>query len=219
VINDPLKSDPLPSNLVAAVSHLTHGAEAYGLFITGAYQLYLKRSPDAAGLQFWISQMQNGLTDEHLEASFLGSAEYIANHGGTGAGWVTGMYRDLLGRDPDSGGLAYWTGVLAGGANPANVAFGFAASGEREGQRVTADYQIFLGRSPDAGGLAYWVNQFLHGARNEDLVAGLVGSQEYYLNPTKGQGNRTTDGQSVYQDILHRDPTAAELAAWLAMLS
>jgi Domain of unknown function (DUF4214) len=86
------------------------------------------------------------------------------------------------------------------------VAYGFAASPEREGLRIGADYKIYLGRDLDAGGQAYWVIQFLSGARNEDVVGGFVGSPEYYQNTTKGRSNRTAWIDSAFQDIFHRDP-------------
>ena len=145
-INDPLPQNPLPGSLPSVANLLTHASEAFGLFVTQAYSLYLKRTPDAAGLAFWVNQLQNaGLTDEILESSFLGSAEYIRDHGGSGAGWVIGMYQDLLGRTPDAAGLSYWASQLAQGALPAGVALGFAAGAEREGKRIAADYQVYLG--------------------------------------------------------------------------
>ena len=90
----------------------------------------LARTPDGGGLNYWISSMQNGLSEESLESNFLGSAEYIANHGGTGQAWVAGMYRDLLGRDADDAGVQYWLNKLATGTTPEQVAYGFAVSPE-----------------------------------------------------------------------------------------
>jgi len=49
------------------------------------------------------------------------------------------MYQDLLGRGPDQPGVQFWLKRLAAGVTPAQVAYGFAASAEREGQRITAD--------------------------------------------------------------------------------
>jgi hypothetical protein len=218
-INDPLPQDPMPGNLRPVANALTHSAESYALFVTGAYRLYLKRAPDPVGLAYWVNLLQyGGLTDERLEAEFLGSPEYIQDHGGTGAGWVRGMYQDLLGRDADAQGLAYLTGVLAAGGSPSAVAYGFAASPEREAQRIGADYQVYLGRPLDPGGLTYWVNQFLRGARNEDVVGGFVGSPEYYTNPNKGQGNRLGWIQRAYLEILQRAASSAELNYWNSIL-
>jgi hypothetical protein len=218
-IIDPLPTEPMPGNLVAVGNAFTHSSEAFARFVTGAYNLYLKRLPEQQGLGYWVDQLQNhGLTDEKLETGFLSSVEYIANHGGTGTAWVIGMYQDLLGRNPDSGGLSYWTNVLARGGSAYSVAIGFAASAEREGQRIGGDYQIFLGRRLDEAGQAYWVAQFLAGARNEDVVAGFIGSQEYYQNPNKGQTNHTAWIDSVFQDVLQRNPISSEVAYWLTQL-
>jgi streptogramin lyase len=175
------QSSSVPSYLPAVANTLTHSAEYYTDIITAAYQRYLGRAPDSAGLASWLAQMQNGLTDEHLEAGFLGSPEYIAGHGGAGAGWVRGMYQDLLGRTPSQAEVDNWVQVLASGVSTTAVAFSFAASSEREGNRVTADYVQYLGRNPAAAEVAGWVNAFETGAAtNEAVVAGFVGSPEYF---------------------------------------
>src|SRR5436305_10356261 len=113
--------------------------------------------------------MQNhGLSDERLEAGFIGSKEYIDNHGGTGQNWLTGLYQDLLGRNPAQSEVQYWLDQLnSGKMTSTDVAFGFAASQERETQRVQGDYLQYLGRAASSAELPYWVNVFLAGASNE----------------------------------------------------
>src|SRR5205807_2513607 len=118
--------------------------------------------------------------------------------------WVEGMYEDLLGRGADDAGLRYWTGQLAAGADPAAVAFGFAASAEREGIRIGGDYQAFLARTLDPGGQTFWVDRFLHGASNEDVVGGCVAAPESYNSPDKGQGSITAWVRSALEDVFHR---------------
>jgi streptogramin lyase len=175
------RAGPPPSWLFPVASDLTHSAEYYTGVISRAYQRYLGRLPDDAGLQSWLTQMQHGLTDEHLEAGFIGSGEYIQSHGGAGAGWVQGMYQDLLGRTPAQAEVDHWLQVLRSGVSTVEVAYGFAASGEREGQRVTADYQEYLGRTPADSEVAGWVSAFESGSKtNEDVIAGFVGSAEYF---------------------------------------
>src|SRR5205807_8606494 len=115
-------------------------------------------------------------SDEQVEASFLGSQEYIAHHGGTGQAWVTGMYKDLLGRTPSTTEVNNWVAVLAAGTPSTVVALGFAARPEREAQRVRFNYQTYLGRAPSADEVTLYVNGFLGGLTNEDLVANFVGS-------------------------------------------
>jgi hypothetical protein len=175
------QSSSLPSYLYAVSATLSHSDEYYIGVITAAYQRYLGRLPDDTGLQSWLTQMRHGLTDEHLEAGFIGSAEYIQSHGGAGAGWVLGMYQDLLGRTPAQAEVDHWLQVLGSGVSTVEVAYGFAASGEREGQRVTADYQQYLGRTPADSEVAGWVSAFESGSKtNEDVIAGFVGSAEYF---------------------------------------
>jgi hypothetical protein len=159
---------------------LAHGAEYYGNVVSAAYQKYLGRAALPAEVQAWVGLMQHGLTDERLEAGFIGSREYIQDHGGQGAGWVSGMYQDLLGRTPQQAEVDAWVQALAAGMSPTQVAYGFAASAEREAQRITADYQKYVGRTPTAAEISAWVNAFENGFTNEDVIAGFVGSPEYY---------------------------------------
>src|SRR5262249_14114847 len=127
---------------------------------------------------------QRGLTDEWLEAHFIASPEYYRRAGGTDKAWVDAMYQDLLGRRPDPVGEANWVSRLARGARRLDVAHGFAASQERETQRIQGDYRAYLGRDADPRGLANWLNAFLHSKTNEDLIAAFVGSEEYYRKQT-----------------------------------
>ncbi len=213
-ITDSLPAEAIPQNLSEVAFFLTHSQEAYQYFIAQAYQRFLNRLPDASGIAYWVMQMQQGLTDEHLEAGFAASPEFFQVNGGTYAGLVTGMYNDLLLRKPDQAGLSFWVGQLQKGARVADVAFGFTASPERESLRIGGDYQTFLGRQPDAAGLNYWLTAFLHGARNEDLIAGFVGSPEYYLANGKGSGNRAAWVASSYLQIFHRAAKPDEIQHW-----
>ncbi len=192
---------------------LTQSAEYYTNFITAAYQKYLSRTPDSNGLAYWVNLMQNqGLSDEHLESGFIGSQEYIANHGGAGQGWVTGMYQNLLGRTPGASEVQYWLTQLQGGESTSDIAFGFAASKERESDRVAADYQQYLGRSASASENSYWVSVFLNGGSNELVVAGFVSSQEYFQG--KGSNNIVDWLFADYRATLNRTPDQAGFNYW-----
>jgi hypothetical protein len=212
------RKTPPPANLGAVARALSHSDEYYAHFLTGAYRKYLGRSPDAPGLAAWVGAMKNGVSDEQAETSFIGSPEYIADHGGAGAGWVSGMYHDLLGRTAGSDEVPAWVRNLQNGMSPQQVAYFFAASAEREGQRVQADYQTYLGRQETADEVNLWVNAFEHGYSNEDVVAGFVGSAEYFDNGVKGAGDKAAWAKSAFVDELHRPATAAEIDALVAAL-
>jgi hypothetical protein len=209
-----------PANIQQVAHDFTHQDENFRNFIRGAYQKYLARDADQSGLDAWADQMENhGLSDERLEAGFIGSDEYIALHGGQGAGWVNGMYHDLLGRTPTDQEVNGWVNALNNGVSPSTVAYGFAASAEREGMRVQANYQTYLGRRASADEASGWVNDFTAGQiSNEDMQAGFMASAEYYNDPLKGRGTNPDWVASVYQDVLARTATPDEVTTWAGSL-
>jgi hypothetical protein len=210
---------PTSAHQLDVARAFAHSREHYTQFVVNAYQQYLKRRPDTAGLNAWVSGMLAGTySDEQVEAQFLGSVEYISTHGGTGQAWVTGMYQDLLGRTPGASEVQGWVNVLNSGTPASAVALGFAASQERETQRVLANYLTYLGRGPRPDEVALWVNGFLGGLSNEDMVAGFVGSPEYYLNAQKGRSNQARWVARAYLDVLFRPASVGEVNNWLKSL-
>jgi hypothetical protein len=209
-----------PGNILQVARDFTHQDENFRNFIKGAYLKYLGRLPDQAGLDAWANAMETqGVTDERLEAGFIGSDEYIGLHGGKGAGWVRGMYHDLLGRTPSDAEVQGWVNALNSGVSPSTVAYGFAASAEREGQRVQSNYKTYLDRFASADEASGWVNAFTAGQiTNEDMQAGFMASVEYYNRPSKGRGTNADWVASIYQDVLHRPGTPGEVSTWAAKL-
>lgn len=193
---------------------LTHSPEHYANVVAQQYEHYLGRSPDGAGLRFWVEQMEHGLAEEQLEGELLGCAEYVASHGGHGAGWVVGMYEDLLGRAPDDAGLAHWTTALGDGASPAAIAYGFATSRELEARRITGDYLTYLGRSPSAAEVDFWSERFEEGWTNKDIMASFVGSDEYF----RRHGDYDAFLNGLYDDILDRPCDVEGRRHWLAAM-
>lgn len=208
----------MPANLDQVAGKLMHSADSYGSFVNWAYQHFMDRAPDTAGFDFWVAKMQAGVTNEQIEATFLAAPEYIAGHGGSDVNWVIGMYHDLLHRAPEVQGIAYWSQQIEAGMPEYTIALDFAAGPERESLVVQNDYSVLLGRPATQADVNYWVGQFLHGASNEDLIAGFIASPEYYNNPHKGGGDPTTWLDSVFEDVLNRMPTDAELSSWLGQM-
>jgi uncharacterized protein YkwD len=207
----------LPTNLLQVADTFTHSTENFQHFITNAYQVYLKRDPNTPELNYWVNRMSQGMTDEQVEASFIGSPEYIGSHGGSSAAWVSSMYQDLLARAASQSEISGWLQKMSTGMSAEQVALGFATSPEREAERVNATYQVVLGRQASASEIAYWVNRFENGATNEDVAAGFLASQEFYNN--MGPGNVVNWLQAVYQDVLHRTASSSELTYWQTQLS
>ena len=168
---------------VPDVDEVVAVAEKLGIHISadeaGLYQKYLRRSGDAAGINYWVYALGHGATDESEAVSFLASDEYFAAHGGNNMSYVDGIYNDALGRAPDPG-ASYWIDRLNAGGSRWAAAAAFLFTTEFKTDVVNAYYQQFLGRSSDAGGVAYWVGQLQHGVTDEALISLLVSSPEYF---------------------------------------
>ncbi len=124
--------------------------------------------------------------------------------------WLQQIYHDLLGRDVDPSGLAFWTGVLTSGATPGEVALLHHQSTEYHADQIQAAYQTLLHRAADTTSLNYFLGLMGQGQNIEQMDAIIAGSEEYY----QGHGGGTNDGflAALYQDFLHRaiDPTALQ---------
>jgi hypothetical protein len=163
-------------------------------------------------LNGWVMRMEQGLSPEMVEAGFVASAEYIQDHCNNAAIWVTGLYRDLLGRNPSGSEVSAWLNRMAMGATPFQVAVGFTTSQEREAIVITQDYVSFLGRAPEAGAVAAWLMRISQGANRADVANAIVGSDEYFM---RYQNNYPMFIVATYQNVLHRTPSTPEINAWL----
>jgi len=119
----------------------------------------------------------------------------------------------MPGRAGTQAEVNFWLSRLQSGVSPQAVASGFAASGEREGNRVRADYQTLLGRTPAQSEVDFWVNRFAQGLTNEDLAAGFLGSIEYYNAAAKGKSDKADWVLSAVFDELERSATTAEFTS------
>ena len=83
------------------------------------YQATFNRTPDAAGLGYWIAQVDKGANIiTTVAASFVQSPEFVAKYGAnpSNASYVDNLYQNVLHRAGESGGVAYWNGQLNTGA-------------------------------------------------------------------------------------------------------
>ena len=117
--------------------------------------------------------------------------------------FVTALYVDLLGRAPDSAGLAYWSGLLsAGTVSQASLANQVAFSDEYLFKRVNGVYQDALRRAAEPGGLAYWAARVRSGASFSDITGAIFGSQESVQ--VLGGGSRVVWVSQLYPLLLGR---------------
>lgn len=99
------------------------------------YRFYLTvfdRAPDVAGLTYWIAAMDAGKSILDVAANFVDSDEFDSLYGvdPSAETYVAKLYQNILGREGDAQGVAYWEGQLEAGATRAQVLFGFSEGPE-----------------------------------------------------------------------------------------
>ncbi|HUY32894.1 MAG TPA: ice-binding family protein [Pirellulales bacterium] len=158
---------------------------------------------------------------------------FVAGQAGdnTDQTFVRNLYRELLGREPDSAGQASWLKFLAGdqghsdSARRASVISDFLDSPEYKQHLVTCIFELFLHRAPDAQGLQYWVgalgqpgNPGSHSEGSDEMgvVSDIVGSPEYFA--LRGNTNLGYV-EGLYQDLLGRAPDAGGEAYWMGQVT
>jgi autotransporter-associated beta strand protein len=161
----------------------TCGSQEYQtLEIKQAYQTLLHRAPDPSGLQTGLIYLANfGLLAEYSRIASSPEFQFLQG-GGTVNGWVTALYTDALGRQPDPLGLASFTQALTSGA----LSFQQAAdlvfhSDEYYASLVDGYYSTFLRRPPEESGLTTWVSCLRLGFSPEQVISCIAGSKEYYI--------------------------------------
>ena len=100
--------------------------------------------------------------------------------------FVTRFYQQCLGREPDTGGLNYWSDRLANGTiTGAQLAYNFITSSEFTKKNVSNEdfttmmYRAFFDRAPDSGGYSYWLGKLNQGVSRISVLAGFVNSTEF----------------------------------------
>jgi hypothetical protein len=156
------------------------------------------------------------ITDKNGVTSTVSNVERIVFDNATlaididgNAGQAYRLYKAVLGRAPDAGGLGFWINSMDKGASLLEVAQAFMTTDEYKGlygnsqsnlELVTRFYQNILGRDPDPIGRDFWVRNLdakaagvadvmaaiSESAENKDGLAALVGNGFTYTPWTGG---------------------------------
>ncbi len=133
--------EPLGSDIQLAIDLLDDGASEEPLTQEAAitvallYEAGLGRSFDAPGLNFWIDEREAGFTDRDVAAAFVDSPEFVETVGEpddlSDQELVEALYVNILDREGDEGGIAFWTSVAGmEGVSDADLLLAFSAADE-----------------------------------------------------------------------------------------
>lgn len=195
------------------------------------YKAYFTRdaAADPSGFNYWLLQRAQGVPASQISDAFAGSEEFTTTYGQLNdAQFVDLVYRNVLGRNPDTAGRQYWITQLSKGTTRGQVMLGFSDSPEfvrltntaattssTEGM-VDRLYFAFFLRYPDAGGLDYWAAQ-LSVAGLAEIADSFIAQQEF--TSRYGSLNDQEFVDLVYRNVLAREPDAAGRRFWLDSLA
>lgn len=132
------------STMLSNVERLQFSDKTVALDIDGnageAYRLYqaaFDRTPDKAGLGFWINVLDGGHDLHQVAEGFVGSAEFASLYGAQASDtqFVDALYQNVLHRTPDAGGYDFWVQALHR-ADRADVLVEFSESAENQAQVI-----------------------------------------------------------------------------------
>jgi len=118
------------SDVTVALDINSSAGQAYRI-----YQAAFYRTPDSAGLKYWIGLMDAGVTLSAVSSAFIASAEFQRLYGPkpTNELFITKLYDNVLHRAPDPGGYAYWLGLMnTGGVDKTSALINFSESNENQ---------------------------------------------------------------------------------------
>lgn len=118
------------------------------------YTAYFLRQPDAAGLRFWTAARRSGRSVLSVSEFFATSPEFVDRYGAlSNADFVNLVYRNVLGRDGDQGGVKFWNEQLDKNIRSrGSMMTGFSESPEYIAQQkhpvsVSALFAFMMGRA------------------------------------------------------------------------
>lgn len=210
--------------------------EARAIRVDQAFHTLLGTYPSAANLAVWVNRLAGagvtGLSANTMIEQLAATPAYYALAGSTGAGFVTKLDQTLLSRAPTAGELTTDASLIAqinAGSAPARltVAEKVVSSTEFLTLQEISIYANYMHptckalqaqecttgvASPTSTELAAALTALAGTSTEEQVIAGVLGSPQYYTNHGSTE---TAFVNAVYQNLLGRRPTDAELSAAL----
>jgi hypothetical protein len=193
---------------MAEIRSKVDGRAAYTSYVTALYQDMMGRGADEAGFAGWTNTLMRTGDRRGVARGFSNSVEYRALV-------ITQAYRQVLGREPDAGGMQTWLeGVASGKVGLDYVRTMFMASpefylrgGSSDAAFVTNIYQAALGRPAGQSEIDYWA-QVRRRSGPQAVIGAVWGSPE--------AGMRRVD--QAYQYWLGRTAGPNEQQFWLPVV-
>lgn len=115
IANSGLTSFPYPFVTINSVKHTRLDTDGVAGQAYRIYKAAFDRNPDTGGLGYWIAQMDKGMNVVEVAARFIDSDEFRTLYGQkpSNAEFLTKVYSNVLDRNPDQAGLAWWVSEMS----------------------------------------------------------------------------------------------------------
>lgn len=149
----------------------------------------------------------NGSSQTAVIARVLATDDVWNSLGGTVNGFVTGVYRSLLGRLPDDEGMAHWVDKLESGESRTDMILEFARTPEALRYKVALWYQDDLGWTTPISvlkkndGVGYWADLLASGQSDSTVLGKMLATDDYFA---AHGGNNRDFLTGLYQSLLGR---------------
>ncbi len=168
------------------------GSNDPDVIVRRAYEDILNRAPDKEGLRTYRSRIiDDRWSEQDVRSDLRKSAERAGRTPAAADVIIRRAYQDVLGRDPDSAGLAtYRAKIINENWSERDVRSALKSSSERREtggisaeqaqEMVRRAYQSVLGRDPDSSGSSLYVQKIRQNRWSEaDVAKELRNSPEY----------------------------------------
>jgi lysophospholipase L1-like esterase len=153
---------------------------AYQQDVNRDYLSLLNRPADPAGLSWFSSALSSGASLDAVEASLIGSPEFVSDSGGSNSSFLTLLFVKVLGRPIDAPTATALLSAMTSGVTPGQVATWVLTTPEARRVEVQGEFQRLLRRSPDEPTLESFTNSLVAGETEYNLDAILMASPEYF---------------------------------------
>jgi hypothetical protein len=160
------------SDLLASTEYRTD-------LVNAMYAQFLSRPADPGGLATFVQLLASGATEDQAITAMVGSPEFFSDAGGSNGDFVEHLYRTLLGRAADAGGLQLFSQELSAGVPTATVAGEIVGSVEYQRDAIAFYYRSLLDRDADAGAFPTQLGILASGGGLGAVIANIVGSPEF----------------------------------------
>ncbi|MBR3058959.1 MAG: DUF4214 domain-containing protein [Clostridiales bacterium] len=182
-------------------------------FVETLYKTFFGRASEPNGKAYWVGELKTASKSrEDVIRGFIDSAEWCnicadygvksgaptakAEHASQNAiDFATRLYTCCLGREPEAGGLKYWSMALTNleqtGCSAAKLFFTseeFVNFKLKDDAYVRRLYTTFMGRDPEASEIGYWTGEITKGTQTRYSVMQFFGQSPEFTNICKKYG-------------------------------